>query len=245
VTYTLWRKGREAAVVVSHTDGTDAWMVEPETEAHYFPQFSADGQSVMFFADGGDAAHGAVKKVRLSDRTTQTANVTGLQGIAAAYSGNGDRFLANDLSGPEMTLNAVSLATGKTTRLAAKPGHDVGYGQYSPDEKWIAVDVQPPGNSFVGVLPASGGEPEVLLDRPGLAYPHGWAADNDRILFAGRYGGIWNVYWISRTSRHVEQLTRYQGVRTYVRYPSWSGDTTHLVFEFNESKGNIFVAGLQ
>jgi hypothetical protein len=40
-------------------------------------------------------------------------------------------------------------------------------------------------------------------------------------------------------------LTRYQGLRTYVRYPSWSGDNHRLVFEFNESKGNIFVASVE
>jgi Tol biopolymer transport system component len=79
----------------------------------------------------------------------------------------------------------------------------------------------------------------VLLNAPGLAYPYGWGNDNDRILFAGRYGGIWNVYWISRTFRQVEQLTH------YVRYPSWSGDMKQLAFEFNESKGNVFVADLQ
>ena len=129
-------------------------------------------------------------------------------------------------------------------RLAALAGYDVGYGHYSPDEKWVGMNVQPPGNSMVGVIPAQGGTPQILLDRPGLAYPYGWASDNDRILFAGRFGGIWNLYWISRTTRHVEQLTHYQGLRTYVRYPSWSLDAKRIVFEFNESKANIFLASL-
>lgn len=239
VAYTLWRKGRNATVMVSQTDGSDSWMVEPDTEGHYYPQFTVDNQWVVYTA----ASHrdGSIKKTRLSDRETVRLG----DGPAMAFSGNGERSLGNDISGRELVLVERDLASGKATRLASKPGIDIGYGHYSPDQKWISVDFQPPGNSMVGVVPAQGGEPEVLMDKPGLAYPYGWASDSDRILFAGRYGGIWNVYWISRTSRQVEQLTRYQGLRTYVRYPSWSGDNHRLVFEFNESKGNIFVASVE
>jgi Tol biopolymer transport system component/DNA-binding winged helix-turn-helix (wHTH) protein len=245
VAYTLWRKGRNAAVMVSKTDGSDSWMVEPETEGHYYPYFAPDDQWVSYFADWGPRK-GGIKRTRISDReTVTTAAVDGGTGGSVAFSPDGARILVNDIAGPEMALIARDLSTGAVTRLAAKQGFDIGYGHYSPDEKWISVDFQPPGNSMVGVVPAQGGEPEVLLEKPGLAYPYGWASDSNRILFAGRYDGIWNVYWISRISRHVEQLTHYSALRTYVRYPSWSADSRRLVFEFNESKGNVFVADVQ
>ena len=98
---------------------------------------------------------------------------------------------------------------------------------------------------MVTVMPASGGTMQRLTSEDGLAYPYGWASDSDRILYAGRYRGVWNLYWVSRTSRHVEQLTHHDKLRTYVRYPNWSGDSKQLVFEFNESKGNVFVAQVQ
>ena len=41
----------------------------------------------------------------------------------------------------------------------------------------------------------------------------------------------------------MERLTSYTSMRTYVRYPDWlAGD--RLVYEFNETKGNIFVANV-
>ena len=69
-------------------------------------------------------------------------------------------------------------------------------------------------------------------------------ADHDRLLFAGfRLAGAWNIYTVSRTTRKVERLTSYTSMRTYVRYPDWlAGD--RLVYEFNETKGNIFVANV-
>jgi hypothetical protein len=36
-----------------------------------------------------------------------------------------------------------------------------------------------------------------------------------------------------------------QYLRTYVRYPSWSGDNRQLADEFNKSRGNIVVATVE
>ncbi len=100
VSYTVWRKGRNAAVMVSKTDGSDAWMAETDTEQHYYPHFSADGQWLFYFAVA-PGYKGSVKKTRLSDRQTVIVNDKNPKGTAAAFSSNGDRLLFNDLEGPE------------------------------------------------------------------------------------------------------------------------------------------------
>jgi hypothetical protein len=67
--------------------------------------------------------------------------------------------------------------------------------------------------------------------------------DNDHILFAGFRDAVWNIYSVSRSTRKVERLTDYNLTRVYVRYPDWlAGNRT--VYEFNETKGNVFVANL-
>jgi WD40-like Beta Propeller Repeat len=118
----------------------------------------------------------------------------------------------------------------------------VGYPRYSPDGKWLALAVQPVGNSFVAVMPADGGKPETIYNRPGASYSYGWSPDSDKVLFGGFHDGAWNLYWVSRTTKKVQKLSEYTLMRTYVRYPEWSPAGDQIVYEFNESKGNVFIA---
>jgi Tol biopolymer transport system component/DNA-binding winged helix-turn-helix (wHTH) protein len=127
-------------------------------------------------------------------------------------------------------------------RVLAAGAEDVGYARFSRDDKWISVEVfhRPLGGNDVAVLPADGGPLDVVLKSDQPTFTGGWMPDNDRILFAGFRDGAWNVYTVSRTTHAVERLTSYASMRTYVRYPDWlRGD--RIVYEFNESTGNIFV----
>jgi len=54
---------------------------------------------------------------------------------------------------------------------------------------------------------------------------------------------VWNIYSVSRSIQKVERLTDYKLTRTYVRYPDWLA-RNQVVYEFNETKGNLFVAHL-
>jgi Tol biopolymer transport system component len=65
------------------------------------------------------------------------------------------------------------------------------------------------------------------------------------LLFAGDRGSGWALYTLSRRIRQVERLTKDLPARMYVRYPEWSPDGKHIAYEFNESKGNVFLAELQ
>jgi hypothetical protein len=114
---------------------------------------------------------------------------------------------------------------------------------FSRDNHWISVQMRGrnAGGNNIGIAPANGGPLQVLLRSDEPTYASGWMPDNDRVLFAGFRGGAWNAYTISRTTKKVERLTSYDSPRTYVRYIDWlAGD--RIVYEFNETKGNIFVA---
>ena len=69
-------------------------------------------------------------------------------------------------------------------------------------------------------------ELEMLVTERGQSWPFSWAPDNDRIAFAGARDGVWNIYTVSRKTKEVRQLTDFNSVEGYVRYPSWSLDTS-------------------
>ena len=76
-------------------------------------------------------------------------------------------------------------------------------------------------------------------------FPAGWSPDGDRIVFAGRRNGIWNIYWISRTTKVQKQLTNYSKLNAFVRYPAWSPLGNQIVYEYAETTGNLWMVELQ
>ena len=93
-------------------------------------------------------------------------------------------------------------------------------------------------------MPAAGGDYTQLTTEAGQSWPWSWAPDNDTIVFAGSREGVWNLWQVSRTTKIQKKLTDYTSLRTYVRYPAWSPKGDRIVYEFNETKGNIYVAEL-
>jgi Tol biopolymer transport system component len=83
-----------------------------------------------------------------------------------------------------------------------------------------------------------------LVDSFEEAWPSEWAPDNDRILFAGQRNGVWNAYWVSKSTRKIVQLTHFDSKSAFVRYPSWSPRNNQVVFERNELTANIYIADL-
>ena len=88
----------------------------------------------------------------------------------------------------------------------------MGFPCWSPDGRFLAFEMQRGENSYIMVMPSSGGQPTQLTFDQTKDFPAGWSPDGDKIVFAGRRNGIWNIYWISRTTKAQKQLTNYSKV---------------------------------
>ena len=91
----------------------------------------------------------------------------------------------------------------------------------------------------------TGGEVIQLVSEPGLSWPNSWSADGDRIVFAGRRNGVWNLYWVSRSTKQQKQLTKYSKLNAFDRYPAWSPLGNQIIYEYNETNGNIWLMELK
>jgi Tol biopolymer transport system component len=85
---------------------------------------------------------------------------------------------------------------------------------------------------------------ELTSDR-GQSWPHSWSPDGDKIAFAGFRNGVWNLWWVSRTSRARKQVTNYNKLNAFVRYPTWSPHGDKIVYEYTETTGNIWLMELK
>jgi Tol biopolymer transport system component len=96
----------------------------------------------------------------------------------------------------------------------------------------------------IGLMPASGGPVRIVKDA-GVNYAYSFSPDDSKILYAGLKNGVWNIYWVSTSTHEIRQLTHYQNSRTYVRDPDWALTGDKIVYEFNESKGNVYLGDLR
>lgn len=98
--------------------------------------------------------------------------------------------------------------------------------------------------THIGVVAKDGGTVEQLTNVRGQSWPHSWAPDNDRIVFAGQREGVWNLYTVSRRTHTEVRLTSFTSGTGYVRYPAWSPKGSRIVFERAIESGNIWTMTL-
>jgi Tol biopolymer transport system component/DNA-binding winged helix-turn-helix (wHTH) protein len=249
----IWIMNAADASVVPLT-ASDPAVLKPDAPSFFRPSWFPDSARVAFIAN--DGRHTELQVADLTSRRPQPLVEVG----AARGRGTGGR---DDVVGaldfrlsPDGTAVAYSQldASSGRPRLYVRPleraeARPLGSGEelatypvWSPDGQWIASEIRDDRGSSIAVQPSRGGPLRRLTSQPGQAWLHSWAPDNDRVLFAGQRRGIWNVWWVSASTGHEVQVTRYTRPNTFVRYPSWSPQGDRIVFERGELRGNIWIA---
>ena len=121
----------------------------------------------------------------------------------------------------------------------------MGFPSWSPDGKFIAFEMKRGDDTYVMIMPSGGGTPKQLTYDRGQSWPHSWSPDGDKIAFAGFRDGFWNVWWVSRNGATQKKITNYSKLNAYVRYPAWSPLGDQIVFEYAETKSNIWTMTLK
>ena len=116
---------------------------------------------------------------------------------------------------------------------------------WSPDGKLFAYQIKRGDDAYLMIMPSDGGEPTQLTFDHGRSWPYTFSPDGDKIAFAGDRNGVWNVWWVSRSTKQEKQLTNYTKLNAYVRYPAWSPLGNQIAYEYAETTGNIWLMELK
>ena len=230
------RAGEAIAIRVSRADGSDARNITDPNQNYRYPSWLEGGRCA--YVDSARAVWIAPLNgppQRLNHR---------VKGGWPHITRDGMRLVDHlrDPTTNRMRLVIEDLRSGEVRDLTPLD-RSIGYATWAPDQRWIVAEEESGVNSGTMVLVSpENGRIEKLATETDQNFPHSWSPDGDRIAFAGRRDGVWNIYWISRSTGRVQQLTHYKSKSGFVRYPEWSPHGEEIVFERYEFTANIYVA---
>lgn len=144
------------------------------------------------------------------------------------------------------------LESGVDTRLTHDP-ELAGFPIWSPDGTALAIEIRRQGSTHIALLSLLADESGELVDpqpvqltfEEGESWPYSFSPAGDKIAFAGRRDGLWDLYWVALADRQVHRLTDEQSLDGYVRYPAWSPAGDHLLYERTRTVGDLWRVDLR
>ncbi len=238
-----WRPGTSADIWTADADGKNLTQLTnnpaTDSQASWFPE----GDKLAFLSDRNDNRM-AMWTISLATGKEEPFLDLGEGVQFAALSPDGAHVAFNLNQNGAVNLWTASIKDGQRKQLTFD-SQLMGFPCWSPDGQFIAFEMQRGDNAYLMVMPSSGGQPTQLTFNQSKDFPAGWSPDGDRIVFAGRRKGIWNIYWISRSTKAQKQLTNYSKLNAFVRYPAWSPLGNQIVYEYSETTGNIWMVELK
>ena len=245
VAYDRWQMGRNLDIWAKDLSGKEPprqLTLEPSWDSQ--ANWLNDG-SLVYFSDSDDL-RGIWRLDPSTGERSFLADI-GPEADWARISPDGDT-IAFHSSDDSITLDIWihDLTTGETRRLTRDP-ELAGFPIWSPDGARLAIEIKRGDSTQVAVIPfTSAAEVEIvdsiepITSGEGDHWPYSWAPDNDRIAFAGRKNGFWNLYWVSTSTGELAQLTEKRDFDGYVRYPDWSPDGGMIVYEEARTVGDLW-----
>lgn len=221
--------GRAEMLVAGGVGGWSAW--------------SADSRQVFFVNDN------ELQRIDVATRRVETVFRTDVewQYPAVAPGGGLVAFTVTDANG---ISNVWTLdAAGRRLQITRET-EDTAYPTWSPDGRWLAVEIDSRRGTHLGYVSADGGTPVLLTDGADQCFTGGWSPDGDKIVYPCRpiHSPVehWNIWWVSRSTGEKRRLTErplHPG-REFVRYPTWSADGSRIFFELAQSKADLWLLEL-
>jgi eukaryotic-like serine/threonine-protein kinase len=245
--------GKKVAYHVSRVGGRqDIWLLDLEGEnATQLTTDPASDQRPSWFPDGEQIAFQSKRQgkemvlaIDLRSGKEITLFEPGQDLTFPRISPDGKQLAFNSKKSGTTNIWVASIESGAVKQLTFDK-EAMGFPCWSPDGQFLAFEVKRGDATHIGIMPSAGGPVVELTSDRGQSWPHSWSPDGDKISFAGFRNGVWNLWWVSRTSRAVKQVTSYSKLNAFVRYPTWSPQGDRIVYEYTETTGNIWLMELK
>jgi Tol biopolymer transport system component/DNA-binding winged helix-turn-helix (wHTH) protein len=242
--------GKKIAYCIFTTGAVQLWTMDSDGKNQTqstatdgrFPWWFPDGKRIAFLTLGNN--HSDFWSVAVDGEKEKKLFDFDEDVNAARLSPNGMQVAFTSKKSGTLNLWTISIEGGEPKQLTFDK-ESTSFPAWSPDGKWIAFQMKRGEDSHVGIAPGEGGAFVQLTFDKGQSWVHDWSPDGDKIIFAGQRDGLWNIYWVSRSTKEVKRLTNFTKLNSYVRFPAWSPLSDRIVYEYAETTGNIWMIELR
>ncbi|HEX8031334.1 MAG TPA: hypothetical protein VF491_22850, partial [Vicinamibacterales bacterium] len=261
VAYVSTRRGEQPNVWTMTIDGNAPLQLTSDDSPDHQPSWSPDGRRVAYKSYRDNT----VGVWAIDVETRRDAPVMALPAVRPGAGRLGEVQVAPSMS--QVAFSIFTQPAGKrrmyvtgTDRYAARAvggeGVSVGYPVWSPDDRYLAVEVKddvtldesiagPNGSVQAGVLDVASGELRLLTHERGHTWVRSWAPDGSRVGAAVLRAGLWSLRAIDVNTRRQSEVYSPDSPSVYVRYPDWSRAGDVVVFERGEIRANIWSLPIQ
>lgn len=228
----------------------DLWIMDADGKNPR--QVTTEGGGLVSWFSGGEQL--AFMSSR-DARKVWIANLqTGQEKTLSWDFGEDVNYMRLSPDGRQVVFNSKRTGTTNTWKISFEGGEPkqltfdnvfMGFAQWSRDGKLLAVQMKRGEDSHICVMSSEGGPITQLTFDKGQCWHGGFSPDGDKIAFAGFRDGVWNLWWVSRSTKEQKKLTNYSKVNSFVRYPAWSPLGNQIAYEYVETTGNIWVAEIR
>jgi Tol biopolymer transport system component len=242
IAFTLWRKGSNGDIWVSDIDGGNARLLSMTPNNSFCAGWLPNSSGVVYVKYS--PAGSELWSVSLRDGVDRRLSPARPDTAFPSISPDGRYFVYHRQSDSgSQTLRKLDLATGRSSDLLAAKDVSNGFGIWSPDGKQVAFEIHLGEDDHLGTVSAAGGPYAEWTTGHGKTWPGSWSADGNTIIAAGRRDAVWNVRAIGR-DHSEKKLTDYTSLRAFVRFTRLSPAGDRIIYEYNETKGNIYIGEL-
>ena len=256
VAYVSTRRGEQPNVWTMKIDGSTPLQLTSDDSPDHQPSWSPDGRRVAYKSRRDNA----IGVWAIDVETRREAPLMTLPGTQSLPGRLGETQISQSMT--QIAFSILMPPTGRRTmyltgtdryaaRVVSTDDVSAGYPVWSPDDRYLAVEVKdlvgrdestlvPDGSVHAGVLDVASGRLRMLTDERGQTWVRSWSPDGGRVAAAVLRDGLWSLRAIDAATRRQWQIYSPGSPRVYVRYPDWSRAGGVVVFERGEMRANIW-----
>jgi Tol biopolymer transport system component/DNA-binding winged helix-turn-helix (wHTH) protein len=238
----VWRSGAPGGVWLMDADGKNLTQLTNTSVSRVLPGWLSSDEVAYITYQQDDAT--VFSSVNLKTGVERTILPLKPDMDFIRPSPDGKQLVYNSSKSGTINVWKVALENGQPRQLTFDK-ELMGWPIWSPDGRYLTFEMKRGDDTHIAIMPSDGGEITQLTFDHGQSWPNSWSPDGERIAFAGFRNGVWNIWWVSVKDKTQKQLTNFDKLNLYVRYPAWSPLGNQIVFEYAEMTGNIWMMELK